>query len=177
MYFSCMAKVSPLGAGESAAIRVEIAGAWPRPASVPVQQTSLPRYDSHTSTAVDLDLLAMEPSDVPARVRAWCEGALAGQRLTLRGPEAAVQRAASEARRWGAVEEELVLIVTDVSEGDVEGVRLRRIHCGGCHQITRLSAQIGDAFRCSACRALLVVHHHFSGLRGAFLGMPIGLPE
>ncbi|MER5671810.1 dimethylamine monooxygenase subunit DmmA family protein [Pseudonocardia alni] len=91
-----------------------------------------------------------------------------GTRILVTGPETVVQAVRAAALHRGALDEELVLVPTDVADP----TRDRTVHCGHCHHRVVVHADVGDAVACPGCRLVLHVAGHHSRRLGAFLGAP-----
>ncbi|MFI5952653.1 dimethylamine monooxygenase subunit DmmA family protein [Cryptosporangium sp. NPDC051539] len=97
--------------------------------------------------------------DGPAALAGQVRGARVGWRLLVAGPEADVLRARAVAIDGGAVPAEVTAVVTDD--------RWRRVWCPHCGATTPTD---GPSVRCSGCGRALVVGHHLSRRRAAYLG-------
>ncbi|MBN9792799.1 hypothetical protein DMP17_30045 [Pseudonocardia sp. TMWB2A] len=91
-----------------------------------------------------------------------------GTRILVTGPESVVQAVRAAALHRGALDEELVLVPTDVADP----TRDRTVHCGHCHHRVVVHADVGDAVACPGCRLVLHVAAHHSRRLAAFLGAP-----
>ncbi|WP_107982487.1 dimethylamine monooxygenase subunit DmmA family protein [Rhodococcus sp. OK519] len=85
-----------------------------------------------------------------------------GWRLALVGDEVTVLQARACAVEAGALSEEIL--------ADVVGVDLRRVYCAHCHRIHATGAVVGGTSACPSCGTNLMIHHHVSRLRSAYLG-------
>lgn len=119
-----------------------------------------------------------------AELRRLLGGCLAGVRIILAGPEALVMRAAATARQLGAVDEELVLVATEIPEPAPPGIpggqyvagrAARRVFCATCRESFDADAALGDVVTCPGCAAAFVVDHRFSRPHAAYFGWPAGL--
>jgi hypothetical protein len=133
-----------------------------------------------------------------AELRRLIAGCLAGVRIILAGPESLVMRAAAEARRLGAVSEELVLVATEAREpagragpapvaaeasgraglpdgGYVTGPAARRVFCAACRESFDADAALRAVVTCPGCGAGLIVDYRFSRPHAAYFGWPAGL--
>lgn len=85
-----------------------------------------------------------------------------GVRIVLAGSETEVYAARARALSAGAVEDELLLEVTDVER--------RRVYCAHCRTLSSTRSSIGATIPCRGCGRSLVVYHHFSRELSAYLG-------
>lgn len=99
----------------------------------------------------------------------WLAGRLAGASVGVRVMIAATQLEVLDvlrtARAAGMVDAELRMHVTD-------GARLR-VHCAHCATDTERKVAIGDTIACAGCGRELLVYHHVSRRRGAYLGYQV----
>ncbi|MBN9733612.1 MULTISPECIES: dimethylamine monooxygenase subunit DmmA family protein [unclassified Pseudonocardia] len=170
-------------------------GAAPRSPHVPSEQTSQPRYAARARGPAPHLVVTVGGAAAPEvrpqdrlveiapgaatgdRLGIELAGVTTGWRILVTGPELEVQEVRSAALARGALDEELLLVPTDVTgTGDaaVEGVRRRAVHCGHCHVRFVSETAPGDALGCPGCRSELVVAHHHSRTHAAFLGVPTG---
>ncbi|MDJ0105292.1 dimethylamine monooxygenase subunit DmmA family protein [Rhodococcus sp. KBW08] len=175
-----------------------------RPSSVPAAQTNLPRWTApsmqtktpgctylvYCADSAAVSWISSETclSGEEIQVFEECaeqlnvvmlgdlDGARAGTRIVLCGPEKFVAVGASVARSYGALDAELVPLVLDVTEYGVvdETARDRRVYCGGCRSVSNAHTAVGDLVLCSGCGARVIVHYHYSRDMAAFLAQPLG---
>ncbi|WP_226362316.1 dimethylamine monooxygenase subunit DmmA family protein [Pseudonocardia sp. ICBG1142] len=168
--------VRPLRTG-AAAPSVHVAPEWttvPRYAG-PAERGGSPHLVVVCGSAPAPDL---GPADRLVRLPAGADAAtlldrelatlVTGTRILVTGPEALVQAVRAAALHRGALDEELVLVPTDVAHA----TRERTVHCAHCHQHVVVHAAVGDAVACPGCRVVLHVAGHHSRRLGAFLGAP-----
>lgn len=115
--------------------------------------------------------LAFEESDHAATgaLEARLASAVVGIRVVLAGPEADVYAARATAIEQGAVDEELVLLVT--------GGNSRRVHCPHCQSTTVTELAVGEVVACTGCERNLVIYHHFSRRTASYLGYMVDAEE
>lgn len=103
----------------------------------------------------------------------WLAGRLAGAavgvRVMIAAPQLEVLDALRAARAAGMVDAELRMHVTDCA-------RLR-VHCAHCATDTERVVAIGDTIDCAGCERKLLVYHHVSRRRGAYLGYQVDAEE
>jgi dimethylamine monooxygenase subunit C len=155
----------------------------PRPEHVPLGQTTLPRYrppvlDPAPHLVVGATDLA-RPHDrvLPpgADLATELSRLVTGWRVLAVGPERDVQAVRAVALATGALDEEIVLVPTDLDPADdLVGTRVRRLFCGACHHRFDARVAVGDPVACPACRAALGVTEHHSRRHAAFLAVPSG---
>ena len=95
--------------------------------------------------------------------------AVVGIRVVLAGPEADVYACRALALTMGAVDEELVLLVTP--DGS------RRVHCPHCQSTTVTDQPVGEVVVCMGCHRNLVIYHHFSRRTATYLGYMVDAEE
>ncbi|GAC67343.1 dimethylamine monooxygenase subunit DmmA family protein [Gordonia soli] len=91
-----------------------------------------------------------------------------GWRFVLVGDGAAVARARTEVLGAGAIDDEIVTVALDEMSGFGDGAR--DVFCAHCHATTATDAGIDESMVCDGCDVTLVVYHHFSRRRHAYLG-------
>lgn len=154
------------------------------PVSMP--HTSVPRWSpalpvpAHAalvlliSESPDTAGLTGEPGDRvravhPGDLDALLEKACVGWHFVLHGTDATVSEARARLLAAGALDAEITTLVEDPAR--------RRVSCTHCWADTTAPVELGGTVPCSGCGAPLVVYHHFSRLRGAYMGYRVDAEE
>lgn len=119
--------------------------------------------------SVDVTEIRADGIDDLRRFRAAVARSSVGVRILLVGSEAEVYAARSAALAEGAIEDELALIVSDDTA--------RRVYCAHCAHTSTVSAYENDVIRCEQCARSLVIYHHFSPRKAAYLGFMVDAEE
>jgi ribosomal protein S27E len=98
-----------------------------------------------------------------------------GWRFLVIATEAHVGHIRGQLLRGGAIDAEVVVVVTE--ESDPRSVRRRDVFCAHCHHVSVTESAIDTVVRCSGCLAELTVYHHYSRLHGAYMGFDAGVEE
>lgn len=91
-----------------------------------------------------------------------------GWRFLVIAAEATAGRIRAELLRSGALEAEVLVLVTEAP--DLDSTRLRRVFCAHCHTINVTESAVASTVLCSECSANLIVYYHYSRQHGAYLG-------
>jgi dimethylamine monooxygenase subunit C len=110
---------------------------------------------------------ATEP--VLSALRGQLATATVGWRLMVAGPQADVLRVHGEARLGGALDSEVVVVVTDDAH--------RRVWCSHCGATSGADVATGEVLDCAGCGRSLLVYHHVSRRAAAYLGFMVDAEE
>jgi len=109
--------------------------------------------------------LAGPADDVATRLVNALAHAHVGVRLTLTGPAGGCLTVRAAALRAGLEDDELT--VTATGPGVID------LYCSHCRETSRVEAGIADVVPCPVCDRSLLVYHHVSRRRGAYLGFQV----
>ncbi|MFE3193727.1 dimethylamine monooxygenase subunit DmmA family protein [Nocardia sp. NPDC059240] len=148
--------------------------------------TSVPRWSpalpvpAHAALVV---LIAESPDttgltgELGERVRVVCpedlepllEKACVGWHFVIHGTDATVSEVRARLLAAGALDAEITTLVEDSAR--------RRVSCTHCWADTTAHVDVGDVVSCAGCGVPLVVYHHFSRRRGAYMGYRVDAEE
>lgn len=119
--------------------------------------------------SLDVTTIRADGIDDLRRFRVAVAQSSVGIRILLVGSEVEVYAARSAAVAEGAIDDELALIVSDDTA--------RRVYCAHCAHTSTVSAYENDVIRCEQCARSLVIYHHFSPRKAAYLGFMVDAEE
>lgn len=88
-----------------------------------------------------------------------------GWRLMLAGPLAEVMALRADALAGGLADDEITIATTSTE--------LRPVLCSHCWHVAEVRAAVGEVVPCGGCERNLLVYHHVSRRRAAFLGFMV----
>lgn len=97
------------------------------------------------------------------------QGSKIGVHLVFSGPQTDIYAARAQALRNGAIDAEITLLQTCMTEANV--------FCAHCKETTTTQNDVGATFVCSGCARELVIYHHFSRRTASYLGFMANAEE
>lgn len=97
------------------------------------------------------------------------QGSKIGVHLVFSGPQTDIYAARAQALRNGAIDAEITLLQTCMTEANV--------YCAHCKQTTTTQNDVGATAVCSGCARELVIYHHFSRRTASYLGFMANAEE
>lgn len=88
-----------------------------------------------------------------------------GWRLMLAGPLAEVMALRADALAGGLADDEITIATTSTE--------VRPVLCSHCSHVAQARAGVGEVVTCGGCGRQLLVYHHVSRRRAAFLGFMV----